>query len=62
MFTIDLAGTGVTVNALHPATYMDTAMVRRAAAQAYDPEARRQLRTLSQDLCAGFCVARVSPG
>ena len=34
MFTIDLAealaGTGVTVNVLHPATYMDTAMVRRA--------------------------------
>jgi NAD(P)-dependent dehydrogenase (short-subunit alcohol dehydrogenase family) len=34
MFTIDLAeelrGSGVTVNALHPATYMDTAMVRRA--------------------------------
>jgi NAD(P)-dependent dehydrogenase (short-subunit alcohol dehydrogenase family) len=34
MFTVDLAGelhdTGVTVNALHPATYMDTAMVRRA--------------------------------
>jgi len=34
MFTIDLAealaDTGVTVNALHPATYMDTAMVRRA--------------------------------
>ena len=33
-FTIDLAveleGTGVVVNALHPATYMDTAMVRRA--------------------------------
>jgi NAD(P)-dependent dehydrogenase (short-subunit alcohol dehydrogenase family) len=34
MFTIDLAAalddTGVTVTCLHPATYMDTAMVRRA--------------------------------
>jgi NAD(P)-dependent dehydrogenase (short-subunit alcohol dehydrogenase family) len=34
MFTIDLAaalqGTGVTVTSLHPATYMDTSMVRRA--------------------------------
>jgi NAD(P)-dependent dehydrogenase (short-subunit alcohol dehydrogenase family) len=34
MFTIDLAnelaGSNVTVNALHPATYMNTAMVRRA--------------------------------
>ena len=32
MFTIDLAnelkGTGVTVNSLHPATYMNTTMVR----------------------------------
>jgi NAD(P)-dependent dehydrogenase (short-subunit alcohol dehydrogenase family) len=34
LFTIDLAdelrGTGVTVNALHPATYMNTTMVRRS--------------------------------
>lgn len=34
LFTIDLAdelrGSGVTVNALHPATYMDTTMVRAA--------------------------------
>ncbi|MFI0462805.1 SDR family NAD(P)-dependent oxidoreductase [Saccharopolyspora sp. 5N102] len=34
MYTFDLAeqlrGTGVTVNALHPATYMNTAMVREA--------------------------------
>jgi NAD(P)-dependent dehydrogenase (short-subunit alcohol dehydrogenase family) len=32
MFTIDLAGelrgTGITVNSLHPATYMNTTMVR----------------------------------
>jgi len=34
LFTIDLAerleGTGIVVNALHPATYMDTRMVQRA--------------------------------
>jgi NAD(P)-dependent dehydrogenase (short-subunit alcohol dehydrogenase family) len=34
MFTVDLAreleGSGVTVNALHPATYMNTTMVRRS--------------------------------
>ena len=34
MFTVDLAraldGAGVTINALHPATYMDTTMVRAA--------------------------------
>jgi NAD(P)-dependent dehydrogenase (short-subunit alcohol dehydrogenase family) len=91
MFTIDLAaelsGSGVTANCLHPATYMNTAMVRRAGvtpvstveegptrvlnlaassalagrtglyfnglrearghSQAYDAQARRQLRALS---------------
>ncbi|MFI6598914.1 SDR family NAD(P)-dependent oxidoreductase [Nonomuraea sp. NPDC050536] len=92
MFTIDLAeelsSQGVTVNALHPATYMDTTMVREAGApilstvgegadatmrlvnardevtgryfngrhealadpQAYDPDARRRLRDLSDSL------------
>jgi len=96
MFTTDLAqelaGAGITVNALHPATYMDTAMVRRAgvtptstvdqgaeailnlaagsdgarsnggyfnglrearaAAQAYDLNARRRLRAVSIALTA----------
>ncbi|MEL4474607.1 hypothetical protein AAEH86_22440, partial [Shewanella algae] len=36
MFTIDLAeqlqGSGVTVNSLHPATYMNTTMVRASGA------------------------------
>jgi len=92
MFTFDLAeelaGTGVVVNALHPATYMDTGMVRRAGltpratvgegadavmqlimspdigsggyfnrmqparadGQAYEEEARRKLRMLSEEL------------
>lgn len=94
MMTFDLAeelkGQGITVNCLHPATFMDTTMVReigvspassveegadaiihlaaspkigrlsgryfdgtndaRANAQAYDADARRQLRALSLDL------------
>jgi len=94
MFTFDLveelAGRNVTVNCLHPATFMDTTMVRlsgvrpistveeggaailrlaespdldgrsglyfdgmrasRAAAQAYDPGARKRLRALSFEL------------
>ena len=90
MFAFDLAdelaGTGVTANALHPATYMPTKMVARpistiaegeeatarlavdpeldgvtgrffdgmresrADDQAYDPDARRRLRELSEEL------------
>jgi NAD(P)-dependent dehydrogenase (short-subunit alcohol dehydrogenase family) len=90
LFTVDLAGqlagTGVTVNALHPATFMPTKIVdspvssiedgvratarlvtapeletvtgryfngpreARADPQAYDPEARRRLRELSERL------------
>jgi NAD(P)-dependent dehydrogenase (short-subunit alcohol dehydrogenase family) len=100
LFTIDLAeefaGSGVTVNALHPATFMNTKMVRQfgtpmttveegadailkqaiapdmegrsglffngqreaeANAQAYDLEARRQLKTLSLEL-AGLLPAK----
>ncbi len=102
LFTIDLAheldGTGITVNALHPATFMNTNMVRQfgtpmttveegadailkqaiapemegrsglffngqreaqADAQAYDPEARWKLKTLSLDL-AGLVPAKAS--
>jgi NAD(P)-dependent dehydrogenase (short-subunit alcohol dehydrogenase family) len=95
MFTFELAerlsGTGVTVNALHPASLMDTKMVHdtfgytmstveegaeavvrlaasqqlegvtgryfdgareaRANRQAYDPQARRRLWALSEELC-----------
>jgi NAD(P)-dependent dehydrogenase (short-subunit alcohol dehydrogenase family) len=101
LFTIDLAaelqGTGVTVNALHPATFMDTKMVRefgkpmstveegadailklavspelerrsgvyfngqreaQADAQAYDPQARQRLETLSREL-TGLIPAKV---
>jgi NAD(P)-dependent dehydrogenase (short-subunit alcohol dehydrogenase family) len=84
----ELEGSGITANAIHPETYMDTSMVRerggtafatvdegadavmnvitspdagtgqyfnvmevgRANSQAYDPEARAQLRELSLEL------------
>ena len=102
LFTIDLApelkGSGITVNALHPATFMNTNMVRQfgtpmttveegadailkqaiapemegrtglffngqreaeANAQAYDQEARRQLKALSLEL-AGLVPAKAS--
>ncbi|EHR59734.1 SDR family NAD(P)-dependent oxidoreductase [Saccharomonospora cyanea] len=58
MFTIDLAdqlrGSGVTVNALHPATFMDTAMVRasgRTPVSSVDDGAAATLRlVLDADL------------
>lgn len=95
LFTVDLAGElegrGIDVVALHPATYMDTTMVReaghrphssvdegaeavmhlittpsldsgqyfngkqptRAHDQAYDPEARKRLRRVSEELTGG---------
>jgi len=102
LFTVDLApelaSCGVTVNALHPATFMNTNMVRQfgtpmttveegadailkqaiapemagrsglffngqreaqANAQAYEPEARRKLKTLSMEL-AGLIPAKAS--
>ena len=105
LFTIDLArelsGSGVTVNALHPATYMNTTMVRqsgvtpissveqgaeailklavspelegesglyfngqreaRADAQAYDADARRQLKALSVKLAGLSANEYTSP-
>jgi NAD(P)-dependent dehydrogenase (short-subunit alcohol dehydrogenase family) len=102
LFTIDLAhelaGSGINVNSLHPATFMNTNMVRQfgtpmstveegadailkqaigpemegrsglffngqreaqADPQAYDPEARRKLKTLSLEL-AGLVPAKAS--
>jgi NAD(P)-dependent dehydrogenase (short-subunit alcohol dehydrogenase family) len=105
MFTVDLAfelaGKNVTANALHPATYMDTAMVRdsgirpissvadgtaatlrlisdpaldevsgryfsgrdlaRPDPQAYDEQARRRLRELSDELIAAATGGGIPP-
>ena len=69
MFTIDLAeeleGTGVVVNALHPATYMDTGMVRRAgltprATVGEGADAVMQLIT-SPDIGSGGYFNRLRP-
>ena len=69
MFTIDLAeelaGTEVVVNALHPATYMDTGMVRRAgltprATVGEGADAVMQLIT-STDIGSGGYFNRLSP-
>ena len=103
LFTLELADrlldTGVTANALHPASLMDTKMVRdtfgytmstveegaeavvrlaaspevegvtgryfdgtreaRANRQAYDPQARRRLWVLSEQLCGGSLASVV---
>ena len=69
MFTIDLAeeleGTGVIVNSLHPATYMDTGMVRRAgltprATVGEGADAVMQLIT-SSDIGTGGYFNRLRP-
>ncbi len=69
MFTIDLAeelaGTDVVVNALHPATYMDTGMVRRAgltprATVGEGADAVMQLIT-SPDMGSGGYFNRLRP-
>ena len=70
MFTFDLAeeleGTGVMVNSLHPATYMDTGMVRRLgvtprATVAEGADAVMQLVT-STDIEAGQFFNGLRPG
>jgi NAD(P)-dependent dehydrogenase (short-subunit alcohol dehydrogenase family) len=49
LFTFDLAeelaGTGVTATCLHPATYMDTTMVRRAGVKPWSSVARARKRS-----------------
>ena len=69
MFTIDLAeeleGSGVIVNSLHPATYMDTGMVRRAgltprATVGEGADAVMQLIT-SSDIGSGGYFNRLRP-
>ena len=48
MFTIDLAreldGSGITVNALHPATYMNTTMVRQSGVTPHEQRRTRRRR------------------
>jgi NAD(P)-dependent dehydrogenase (short-subunit alcohol dehydrogenase family) len=69
MFTFDLAGElegkGVTVNALHPATLMDTRMVREAGARArstVDEGAEAVLRLVnSPDIGSGLYFRGVRP-
>jgi NAD(P)-dependent dehydrogenase (short-subunit alcohol dehydrogenase family) len=60
MFTVDLAeeleGTDVTVNALHPATFMDTRMVERAGIEprsTVDEGADAVMQLITEDVGTG---------
>src|ERR1700731_456735 len=57
MFTIDLGaaleGTGVTVTCLHPATYMDTSMVRRAGVRPLSTVRKARGRSSSRHIPRG---------
>ena len=60
LHTVDMAerldGTGVTINALHPATFMDTYMVRRAGIEprtSVDEGADRVMQLITEDVGSG---------
>lgn len=72
LFTVDLAGelkgSGVTVNALHPASYMDTTMVRQAGVTPWssvetgaDAILTSPLRRRSRDAAVSISTASANP-
>ncbi len=68
LFTFELAGrlegTGVAVNALHPATYMDTRMVRKAGVtprSSVDEGARAVMKLIEEDVGSGRYFSGTRP-